>query len=176
VQRVEPAAKTAGPGPSADPRLPALSAAARAELERLAPRYATREALLLPALWLVQGEHGWVSEAAMEELGVFLGVSAVRVYSVATFYHMFHTTPPGRYNIQVCHNISCSLCGAEKLLGWLHAELGVGADEPTPDGRFMIQRVECLGACEHAPCCQINDEFHFDLTAEKLKTILDALP
>jgi len=153
-----------------------LSAAARAELEKLAPRYPNRAALLLPALWLVQQECGWVSEPAMEEVAAFLGVSPVRVYSVVTFYHMFHTTPPGRYNIQVCHNLSCSLCGAEKLLGWLHAKLGVGVGEPTADGRFMIQRVECLGACEHAPCCQINDTFHFDLTPEKLGAILDALP
>jgi len=173
---VEQSAPSASRAAAADGRASGLSPAARAELEQLAARYPTREALLLPALWLVQREHGWVSEAAMEEVGAFLGVSPVRVYSVATFYHMFHTSPPGRYNVQVCHNISCSLCGAEKLLGWLHAKLGVGVDEPTPDGRFMIQRVECLGACEHAPCCQINDEFHFDLTAEKLGKILDALP
>ena len=168
--------KTAKQSPAAAARPSGLSAAARAELEALAPRYPTREALLLPALWRVQQEHGWVSAAAMEEVAGFLGVSPVRVYSVATFYHMFHTTPPGRYNIQVCHNISCSLCGAEKLLGWLHAKLGVAPGEPTADGRFMIQRVECLGACEHAPCCQINDTFHFDLTPEKLGQILDALP
>lgn len=170
---MEPVAKSAGHAPAA---APTLSAAARAALDTLAVRYPTRDALLLPALWLVQRECGWVSEAAMEEIGAFLGVSAVRVYSVATFYHMFHTERPGKYTIQVCHNISCSLRGAEKLLEWLHGALGVDAGEPTPDGRFMIERVECLGACEHAPCCQINDEFHFDLTADKLKKILDALP
>ncbi len=173
---MERATTRATPATGAGARGPRLSAAARAELDALAPRYPTREALVLPALWLVQREHGWISQAAMEEVGAFLGVSAVRVYSVASFYHMFHTEPPGRYNVQVCHNISCSLNGAEKLLEWLHAKLGVGVGEPTPDGRFMIERVECLGACEHGPCCQINDEFHFDLTAEKLGKILDALP
>lgn len=152
-----------------------LSDAAVAELERLAKRYARRDALVLPALWMVQEEHGWVSEAAMEHVAEVLGVSPVRVYSVVTFYHMFHEHPPGTYNIQVCHNLSCSLLGAERLLSMLHERLGVGIDEPTPDGKFMIQRVECLGACEHAPCAQINDRFAFDLTPEKLARMLDEL-
>jgi len=152
-----------------------LSAESVAALERLAPRYANREALLLPALWLVQRQYGWISEEAMQHVAEVLGVSPVRVYSVVSFYHMYHDKPPGKYNIQVCHNLSCSLLGAEKLLEVLHRRLGVGVDEPTPDGKFMIQRVECLGACEHAPCAQINDEFVFGLTPEKLGEILDEL-
>jgi NADH-quinone oxidoreductase subunit E len=88
---------------------------------------------------------------------------------------MFHERPPGKYNIQVCHNLSCSLRGAEGLLARLHARLGVGENEPTPDGRFMVQRVECLGACEHAPVCQVNDEFRFDLSVESLDRMLDGL-
>jgi NADH-quinone oxidoreductase subunit E len=153
-----------------------LSDAAVAEIERLAKRYATREALMLPALWLLQDEHGWISESGMSHVAEVLGVSAVRVYSVVTFYHMFHLSPPGRYNVQVCHNLSCSLLGAEKLLEGLHQRFGVDIDEPTPDGKFMIQRVECLGACEHAPCLQINADFHFKVTTEKLASILDKLP
>jgi NADH-quinone oxidoreductase E subunit len=153
-----------------------LSDAALAEIERLALRYATREALMLPALWLLQDEHGWISESGMAHVAEVLGVSPVRVYSVVTFYHMFHAAPPGRYNVQVCHNLSCSLLGAEKLIEGLHRRFGVETNEPTPDGRFMIQRVECLGACEHAPCIQINADFHFKLTPAKLDQILDALP
>jgi NADH-quinone oxidoreductase subunit E len=153
-----------------------LSDASLAEIERLAKRYARREALMLPALWMVQREQGWISQAAMEHVAEVLGVSAVRVYGVVTFYHMFHEHPPGKYNVQVCHNLSCSLMGAERVLERLHDKLGVGTDEPTPDGRFMIQRVECLGACEHAPVCQINDDFVFDVTPETLERRLDALP
>ncbi len=152
-----------------------LSAESVAALERLARRYANREALLLPALWLVQKQYGWISEEAMLHVAEVLGVSPVRVYSVVSFYHMFHERPPGKYNIQVCHNLSCSLLGAEKLIEVLQRRLGVGIDEPTPDGKFMIQRVECLGACEHAPCAQINDQFVFGLTPEKLGEILDEL-
>lgn len=152
-----------------------LSPASIAELERLASRYPTRDALLLPALWMVQREHGWISEAAMEHVAEVVGVSPVRVMSVVSFYHMFHAQPPGKFNIQVCHNLSCSLRGAEKLLALLHAQLGVGIDAPTPDGKFMIQRVECLGACERAPCLQVNDRFHFDMTVEKLAQLLEEL-
>lgn len=152
-----------------------LSEAARAKIERLAARYPNRDALLLPALWIAQEEFGWISEEAMRSVAEAVGVSPVRAYSVVTFYHMFHEHPPGRYNIQICHNLSCSLLGAEKLLAHLQQELGVGTNEPTPDGQFMIQRVECLGACEHAPVCQINDSFCFDLTPEKLDAKLKSL-
>jgi NADH-quinone oxidoreductase subunit E len=168
-----PRAAAAEPG---DGRGHRLSAAALATLEKLAPRYAHREALLLPALWLVQDEYGWISEEAMQHVAEVLGVSPVRVYSVVTFYHMYHEAPPGKYNVQVCHNLSCSLLGAERLLDLLHRKLAVGENEPTPDGKFMIQRVECLGACEHAPCAQLNDRFLFDLTPAKLQELLDELP
>lgn len=167
----------AAPAPRAAALEPALlTPAALAELERLAKRYPTREALLLPALWLVQNEHGWISQAAMQYVAELLGVSPVRVYGVVSFYHMFHERPPGRYNIQVCQTLSCSLLGAERILKHLRETWGVAENEVTAGGRFMLQRVECLGACEHAPVCQINDEFVFDLTPEKLDTRLRGLP
>jgi NADH-quinone oxidoreductase subunit E len=163
-------------GAAHDGRSHRLSDAAVAAIDKLAKRYAHRDALLLPALWMVQEEHGWISEAAMLHVAEVVGVSPVRVYSVVSFYHMFHDAPPGKYNVQVCHNLSCSLLGAENLLDMLYTKLGVGDNEPTGDGRFMIQRVECLGACEHAPCAQLNDRFLFDLTPEKLQETLDGLP
>lgn len=153
-----------------------LSPEARQQLEDLAKRYPTREALLLPALWLVQRQHGWISLDAMRYVAELLGVSPVRVYGVVTFYHMYHDRPPGKYNVQVCQTLSCSLMGAEKVLERLCRKLGIEANEITEDGRFMIQRVECLGACEHAPVCQINDEFVFDVTPEKLEAKLEELP
>jgi NADH-quinone oxidoreductase subunit E len=153
-----------------------LSDAALAELEKLGKRYPTREALLLPALWMVQQEHGWISQESMLYLAELLDVSPVRVYGVVSFYHMFHDRPPGRYNIQVCHTLSCSLRGAEAILSRLQEKLGIGHHEVTPDGRFMVTRVECLGACEHAPVCQINEDFEFDLTPEQLEAKLEQLP
>ncbi|HZM15360.1 MAG TPA: NAD(P)H-dependent oxidoreductase subunit E [Candidatus Krumholzibacteria bacterium] len=153
-----------------------LTDAAVAELEELARRYPTREALLLPALWLVQRQHGWISAEAMQYVARLLGVSPVRVYGVVSFYHMFHDRPPGKYNIQVCQTLSCSLLGAEGLLSHLQRRFGIGHGESTEDGRFMVQRVECLGACEHAPVAQINDDFAFDLTPAKLDALLEELP
>jgi len=153
-----------------------LSDAARAELETLARRYPTREALLLPALWMVQRQHGWISLEAMQYVARLLGVSPVRVFGVVSFYTMFHDRPPGRHNIQVCQTLSCALRGAEALLAHLQGKLGIGHNETTADGRFMVQRVECLGACEHAPVAQINDEFAFDLTPAKLDALLGELP
>jgi NADH:ubiquinone oxidoreductase subunit E len=112
----------------------------------------------------------------MEHVAEVVGVSPIRVLAVVTFYHMFHERQPGKYTIQVCHNLSCSLRGAEKLLALLHAKLGVGLDQPTPDGKFMVQRVECLGACEHAPCLQVNDTFRFDVSEKALAKLLEELP
>jgi len=152
-----------------------LSDASLAEIERLAKRYPAREALMLPALWMVQQEQGWISETAMAHVAEVLGVSPVKVYSVVTFYHMFHEAKPGKWNIQVCHNLSCSLLGAEKLIELLQERFGVGIDEPTADGKFMIQRVECLGACEHAPVCQVNEDWLFDATPQSLAKKLDEL-
>ncbi len=162
--------------PEASTKPELLSAPARTRLEELARRYPTREALMLPALWMVQREHGWISPAAMQTVAQLLGVSPVRVYGVVSFYHMFHERPPGKYNIQVCQTLSCALRGAEKLLQHVHDSLGLAHGEVSADGRFMVQRVECLGACEHAPVCQINDDFAFDLTPASLDALLAALP
>jgi NADH-quinone oxidoreductase subunit E len=161
--------------PSAEGAPFRLSDAAVAELEELAKRYPTREALALPALWKVQEEHGWISTDAMQWVADFCGVSPVRIYGVVSFYHMYFDFPPGKHVVEVCQTTSCAIMGAERLLTYLHDKLGVGLDEPTPDGRFMIRRVECLGACEHAPVCQIDHRFAFDLTPEKLQQALDDL-
>lgn len=152
-----------------------LSDAAVAELEALAKRYPTREALALPALWKVQHEKGWISPEAMQWVAQFCGVSPVRIYGVVSFYHMFFTAPPGKHVIEVCQTTSCAIMGAEQILSHLHDRLGVGLDEPTPDGRFMIRRVECLGACEHAPVCQVDHQFVFDATPATLQSRLDEL-
>jgi NADH-quinone oxidoreductase subunit E len=162
------------PETSTKPEL--LPPAALARLEELARRYPTREALMLPALWMVQREHGWISTEAMQYVAKLLDVSPVRVYGVVSFYHMFHERAPGKYNIQVCQTLSCSLLGAEKLLQHLQYTLGLAHGEVSADGRFMVQRVECLGACEHAPVCQINDDFAFDLTPAALDAKLAELP
>jgi len=152
-----------------------LSAAAVAELEELAKRYPTRAALLLPALWKVMDQEHWVSLEAMEWVAEFLDVPAARVYGVVGFYHMYLDKPPGKHIIEVCQTTACAIMGAEGILDTLHETLGVGLEEPTADGRFMIRRVECLGACEHAPVCQVDHAFRFDMTPEKVKSEVEKL-
>lgn len=152
-----------------------LSADAVADLEVLAKRYPWREALMLPVLWKVMDQEHWVSPAAMEWVAEFLDVPDARVYGVVGFYHMYLDKPPGKHIIEVCQTTSCAIMGAEGILDALHETLGVGLEEPTADGRFMIRRVECLGACEHAPVCQVDHEFRFDLTPEKMKNEIETL-
>ena len=152
-----------------------LSAADIAELEELAKRYPTRDALMLPTLWKVMDQQHWVSPEAMEWVAEFLDVPAARVYGVVGFYHMFLDRPPGKHIIEVCQTTSCAIMGAEGILDTLHETLGVGLEEPTADGRFMIRRVECLGACEHAPVCQVDHDFRFEVTPENMKAELKKL-
>ncbi len=146
------------------------------ELEALAKRYPDRRALLLPALWKIQDRFGYISPEAMEYVAELVGVTPTHVYGVVSFYHMYFDTPPGKYVVDVCQTTSCSLMGAEKIFAHLENRLGVGCEQVTSDGRFVVRRVECLGACEHAPVAQINHRFVFDLTPEKVDEELDQLP
>ena len=146
-----------------------------AEVRRLQALYPDTRGALLPVLHMAQEDFGYVSLEVETYVAGLFELSPAHVHEVVTFYTLFFQRPHGRHVVAVCHNLSCSLMGAEKLLDYLHARLGVGVNEPTPDGRAMIQRVECLGACEHAPCAQLNDQFLFDLTPAKLGEILDGL-
>jgi NADH-quinone oxidoreductase subunit E len=152
-----------------------LSAQDIAELEELAKRYPRREALMLPVLWKVMDQEHWISPEAMEWVAEFLKVPAAKVYGVVGFYHMYLDRPPGKHIFEVCQTTSCAIMGAEGILDTLHEMLGVGLEEPTTDGRFMIRRVECLGACEHAPVCQVNHKFRFDQTPDSIRAEVEKL-
>ena len=152
-----------------------LSAQDIAELEELAKRYPNREALMLPVLWKVMDQEHWISPEAMEWVADFLKVPAAKVYGVVGFYHMYLDRPPGKHIFEVCQTTSCAIMGAEGILDTLHEMLGVGLEEPTADGRFMIRRVECLGACEHAPVCQVDHAFRFDQTPESIRAEVEQL-
>jgi NADH-quinone oxidoreductase subunit E len=152
-----------------------LSAEDIAELEELAKRYPRREALMLPTLWKVMDQEHWISPEAMEWVAKFLDVAPSKVYGVVGFYHMYLDRKPGKHIIEVCQTTACAIMGAEGILDTLHEMLEVGIDEPTADGRFMIRRVECLGACEHAPVCQVDHEFRFDLTPEGIRDEVERL-
>ena len=153
-----------------------FNAKSMAAFEDLLTRYPTKEAALLPTLWLAQRQEGWISRETMEYVAGLLDVSPVKVYSVVTFYTMYHTRPMGRSVIQVCRNLSCSLLGARELIACLEEKLGVRVGETTPDGRFSLLTVECLGACGDAPMMQVNDEFIGNLSPARIDDILATMP
>jgi len=147
--------------------------AARAELDELLTRYPTKMAALLPALWIVQRERGWVSDEAMSEVAHVLDLTAAYVKGVVTFYTMYHQHPVGKHFIQVCTTTPCHVCGAEDVVNaFLEKtgckELGV----TSPDGKYTVIEVECLGACGFATPVMINEEFIESVTPEKVPEIL----
>ncbi|MFZ2314096.1 MAG: NADH-quinone oxidoreductase subunit NuoE [Gammaproteobacteria bacterium] len=127
------------------------------------------------ALRLVQERNGYLTTELMDAVADFLEMPKVAVYEVATFYTMYYLSPVGEHVINVCTNISCSLNGAEAVLEHLKQKLGIDLNETTPDGKFTLKEVECLGACVTAPVCQIDKQYHVNLSPEKIDDILAAL-
>jgi NADH-quinone oxidoreductase E subunit len=162
--------------PHHEEHVPVFTGAIRQELDRILERYPTKMAALLPALWIVQRERGWVSQDAMAEVADVLGLTPAYVKGVVTFYTMYHQHPVGKYFIQVCTTSPCNVCGAEGVVeAFLKhtgcAELGATSD----DGRFTVIEVECLGACGFATPVMINEEFLESVTPDKVPTILAEL-
>lgn len=155
------------------PHAPVFTGEVRSRLEALFPQYPTKQACLLPALWMVQEERGWISEPAMAEVAEVLGLTPAYVKGVVTFYTMYHTHPVGRHFIQICTTSPCNLCGAEAVMAALLRETGCGELGATsPDGRFTVSEVECLGACGFATPIMINDDFIESVTPERVAGIL----
>ena len=145
---------------------------AEREFAEILTRYPDKRSALLPFLHLVQREQGYLSPAAMEEVARRLNLKPVGVLEVATFYTWFNLKPVGKHRLQVCHNLSCTLVGAERIIGTLKEELKIGENETTPDGLFTLQRVECLASCGTAPLMQVNEDYHENLTPEKVRALL----
>jgi NADH-quinone oxidoreductase E subunit len=145
----------------------------RAELDRIMGRYPTTMASLLPALWIAQRERGWVSEGAMAEVAALLDLTPAYVKGVVTFYTMYHQHPVGKYFIQVCTTSPCGACGAEQVRDALVQQTGCGELGATsPDGRFTVIEVECLGACGFATPILVNDDFIESVTVDRVPSIL----
>lgn len=125
----------------------------------LAARYPTRRAALLPALWLVQEERGWIAREDVAEIAQRLGLAAADAESVLSFYFLFHRAPHGTVVIDVCDNVVCRANGSERLLADLCARLGIQPGGTSPDGRFTVRRQECLAACHQAPAVQVDLEY-----------------
>ncbi len=147
----------------------------RRQFEEILKRYPVKRAAMLPALWLVQRQAGWISHEAMEYVGKLLDLSPAKVYEVATFYTMFNLKPVGKYHFQVCRTLPCQLVGAESVTEHLQKKLGVKLGETSADGRYTLTEVECLGSCGTGPMLQLNDDYHENLTAEKLEALIASL-
>lgn len=146
------------------------------DLEKIVKRYEKRSAALLPVLHRLQDEYGWISREIETEAAEFLDVPEVKVHEAVSFYSMFHSKKIGKYEILICETLSCTLGGSETLLSFLKKKLGIGLGETTPDGRFTLSTVQCLGACELSPVMQINRDTYGRLTPEKIEEILRRLP
>ena len=132
-----------------------------------------KSAAMLPALRLLQELKGWLPPDGMELVAKRLEVTPARAYEVATFYVMYHTKKPGKYTVDVCTNLSCSLWGAEDLLQHLEQKLGLKSGEMNE--KFFLRETECLASCGTAPCLQINEEHHENLTRKKVDEIFSRL-
>jgi len=143
-----------------------------ARFDHLVTIYPLKRSALVPMLLYAQDEVGYVSEAVIQEIAKRLDLFDLDVRNVLSYYSMLRTKPAGKYNVQVCTNISCMLRGGYEILDHCKAKLGIGHKGVTPDGKFSLEEVECIGACCWAPAIQVNYDFHDDLDVVKVDAIL----
>ena len=139
----------------------------------MVPHYPTKRSALVPTLLYAQDEIGFLSDEVIAELAGRLDLTELEVRNVISYYSMLTTQPRGRFNVQVCTNISCLVRGGEEIFDHCAKKLGVGHKGTTPDGLFTLEEVECIGACSWAPAAQVNYDFHENLTTEKIDEVLD---
>ena len=133
-----------------------------------------QKSAILPVLHIAQSENsGWLSPEMMDYVASLLDIQPIEVYEVASFYSMYNLKPVGNCVIEVCHTGPCWLNGAEKIIAHFEARLGIKPGETTADGKFTLKTVECLAACGNAPVIQVGQEYHENLTAEKVDNLLE---
>lgn len=152
-----------------------LSERSRERIADIVARYPTKESAVMPCIWTIQEEVGWISPAAVDYLVQTLEVTHARVHEVLSFYTMFRTEEPAQYVLEVCQNISCHVLGARAIIAHLEKRLGIRLGESTPDGKFALHGVECLGACGHGPMLQLGKHYFEYLTPDKVDELLDSL-
>jgi len=137
--------------------------------------YPTKRSVLVPILLYVQDELGSITDEAIAELAKRVDLTELEVRNVISYYSMMRTHPIGKYNLQVCTNVSCLLRGGEEILDHCKKSLGVGNKQSTPDGLFHVEEVECIGACSWAPAMQINYDYYENLTPEKVDELIEGI-
>jgi NADH-quinone oxidoreductase subunit E len=164
------------PQPSPSPKL--LSADALRRIDRELAKFPAdqRQSAVMAALQIAQAEHGWLSKDLMQEVADYIGMPAIAVYEVATFYTMYNLAPVGRHKVTVCTNLPCALSGGTAAAAHLKHKLGVDFNETTPDGEFTLKEGECLGACGDAPVLLVNNHRMCSfMSNDKLDALLDEL-
>jgi len=140
------------------------------------PAEPAKRSRMLDTLYAAQEQYGYLSEEALRHVADQLSLSLQDTFSTASFYSLYHMQPAGQYVIQVCEGLACFLGdGAERLVDYLRKKLGIEVGETTPDGKFTLETVQCLAACETSPAMRINDELYDNLTEAKVDAILDRL-
>ena len=144
-----------------------------ARFDALVQKYPVKRSALIPMLLYAQDEIGYLSDAAIAEIAHRISITVLEVRNVASYYSMLRFKPAGKYNVQVCTNISCMLRGAYDLYERFQQQLGIGNKGVTSDGLFSLEEVECIGVCCWAPAIQVNYNFHDDLSLDQVNGILD---
>jgi NADH-quinone oxidoreductase subunit E len=156
-----------------------LSEHTRHEIDRWVARFPPegRRSAVIAALREAQHQNqGYLTTGLMDAVAAYLGLQPIQVYEVASFYSMFETRPVGRVHVSVCTNISCMLCGSDRIVEAVERHLGIRVGESTPDGKFFLKREEeCLAACNNAPMMMVDHVYHENLTPEKAVQVLDAV-
>ena len=153
-----------------------LSDEERHEIEHELTHFPDGRAASIEALKIVQKHRGWVPDGALEPIAQMIGISAAEVEGVATFYSLIYRRPVGRHVIKVCDSITCFLVGYEEIKSALEKQLGIGYGQTTPDQRFTLLPICCIGACDKGPALMVDDDLHYDLTPQKLASVLEAYP
>lgn len=148
------------------------------EFDKLKQRFPKgfESSLVLPCVRRIQEDRGFVADSDIDGLALYLGVPRIQIEEVLSYYTQFRRKPIGRWHLQTCRNVSCSMCGAERLMDHIKRTLKVEAGETTPDGRFTFSTVECLGSCGTAPVMMVNDTYHESMSPEKVDALLKELP
>jgi len=147
----------------------------RQTIDGIIKKLPCRDSAVVPSLSYIQKVKGYISESDMEDLAIILQFPRAHIFSAASFYSMLKLRPKGRYHIQVCTNVSCSLFETEPLIDHISGKLGIAEGEMTPDGLFSLEAVECLGSCGYAPAMMINTEHYENLSYEKVDEIVNLI-
>lgn len=154
----------------------AFTADRQKRFNSLIKQYPDKRSVVLPALHLAQEQEGYLTTETIETLAQMLDVAPASLMDTVSFYTMFHTKPRGKYLIQVCQTLPCSLAGSDEIVDHLSRKYQIKVGETTSDGKFTLVKVECLGSCGTAPVVQINDDYYEKVTLEKLDRIMEKLP